>query len=70
MLYAASWRVARELGYKRLVTFILETETGVSLRAADFTEIGKAGGGKWDRPSRRRISKAPEQLKIRYEKVA
>lgn len=70
MLYAAAWRVAREMGYKRLVTYILEVEPGVSLRAAGFTEIGKAGGGSWSRPGRKRISKALEQLKIRYEKVA
>lgn len=34
MLYAAAWRAARAMGYKRLVTYILDTENGASLRAA------------------------------------
>src|ERR1700731_3260826 len=33
MLYAASWRAARELGYRRLITYILNTEPGTSLHA-------------------------------------
>ena len=32
MLYAAAWRAARAMGYKRLVTYILESESGVSLK--------------------------------------
>lgn len=28
MLYAAAWRAARAMGYKRLVTYILDTENG------------------------------------------
>lgn len=34
MLYGAASRVARAMGYKRLITYILESETGASLRAA------------------------------------
>ena len=67
MLYRAAWRVAREMGYKRLVTYILESEPGTSLRAAEFIEIGRAGGLKWDVPSRPREQKTIEQMKIRYE---
>lgn len=36
MLYAAAWRAARAMGYKRLVTYILESENGASLRAAGW----------------------------------
>ena len=32
MLYAAAWRAARAMGYKRIVTYILESENGASLR--------------------------------------
>lgn len=70
ILYAAAWRVSKNLGYKRLITYILETESGVTLRAAGFREIGLSGGGKWSRPSRERARTATEQLKIRYEKAA
>ena len=34
MLYSAAWRAARAMGYKRLVTYILDTENGASLRAS------------------------------------
>lgn len=33
-LYAAAWRCARNMGYKKLITYILDTETGSSLKAA------------------------------------
>lgn len=68
-LYAAAWRAARAMGYKRLITYILETELGTSLKAAGWKEIGKAGGLSWNVPSRPRIDKCPKQMKIRYEAV-
>lgn len=70
MLYAAAWRVAKNMGYKRLITYILASEPGVTLRAAGFTEIGLSGGGKWSRPSRERARQTTEQMKIRYQRVA
>ncbi|GAH46961.1 unnamed protein product, partial [marine sediment metagenome] len=35
-LYAAAWRAARSLGYKKLITYILNTEPGTSLIAAGW----------------------------------
>lgn len=67
MLYAAAWRAAKAMGYKRLITYILDTEPGTSLKAAGWKEIGKAGGITWDRSSRPRVDKCPKQMKIRYE---
>ena len=58
MLYSAAWRAARALGYKRLITYTLPVEGGASLRAANWKEIGAAGGGNWDRVSRPRIDTA------------
>lgn len=40
-LYAAAWRAARAMGYKRLVTYILESENGASLRAAGWKCVGR-----------------------------
>lgn len=34
MLYAAAWRAARAMGYHKLITYILDTESGTSLKAA------------------------------------
>lgn len=67
MLYAAAWRAARAMGYRRLITYILDTEPGTSLKAAGWKEIGKAGGLSWNVPSRPRVDKCPSQMKIRYE---
>jgi len=70
MLYAAAWRVARALGYRKLITYILETETGTSLKAAGWKCIGKCGGGSWNCKSRPRVDMHPTQMKIRFEKNA
>ncbi len=67
MLYAAAWRACRALGYRRLVTYILQSERGISLRAAGWRCIGQAGGGSWDRKDRPRIDRHPTQTKLRWE---
>src|SRR5690606_1233584 len=36
LLYSAAWRVARNLGYRRLITYILASESGGSLRASGW----------------------------------
>lgn len=70
MLYAACWRAARAMGYRKLVTYLLDTEDGVTLRAAGWTEIGSAGGGSWDRVERPRVDEHPTQGKLRWEIAA
>lgn len=59
MLYAASWRAARALGYRKLITYILASESGTSLKASGWKCLGEAGGGTWSRPSRARVDTAP-----------
>lgn len=66
-LYASCWRVARAQGYRRLVTYILASESGVTLRAAGWKEVGAVVGRSWHRESRPRVDKHPTQDKIRYE---
>lgn len=57
MLYAAAWRVTKNLGYKRLITYTLKSEPGTSLKAAGWKVIGeteyKPKG--WNVPSRPRV---------------
>lgn len=67
MLYGAAWRAARALGYRRCITYILDTEPGTSLSAAGWKLIGQAGGGKWSRESRPRVDDHPTQRKLRFE---
>jgi hypothetical protein len=69
LLYAASARIAREMGFERIQTFILAEETGVSLRAAGWEFEHATDGGDWNRPSRggRRMDQ-PQQSKQRWKK--
>lgn len=67
MLYGACWRSWRAMGGQRMVTYILESEPGTSLRAAGWRDAGAAGGGEWDRPNRARQAALMPCLKRRYE---
>lgn len=67
MLYSACWRVAKNMGYKKLITYILESENGASLRASNWHLIGIRGGGSWSAPSRPRINKHPTEQKLLFE---
>ncbi len=57
-LYGASWRAAKAMGYRRLITYSLPDEGGASLRGAGWTLIGLRGGGNWNRKSRPRVDTA------------
>ena len=56
-LYAAAWRVVRNLGYRKLITYTLITEPGTSLRAAGWKIIGQTRNSPkgWNVPSRPRV---------------
>lgn len=67
MLYAACWRAAKAIGYRKLITYILSSEPGTSLKATGWTLIGERGGGSWSVPSRPRIDNHPLQTKLLFE---
>lgn len=69
-LYAAAARGAEALGYTKIQTFILASETGVSLKASGWTNDGPSAGGDWNRPSRggRRMDQ-PQEPKIKWSKA-
>lgn len=67
MLYAAAWRAARALGYRKVITYILGSEPGTSLKAAGWKCLGECGGGPWNCKSRPRVDTHPTQRKIRFE---
>lgn len=66
-LYGACWRAALALGYRRLGTYTLASESGASLRAAGWKIVGQTRGRSWDCPSRPRVDKHPTQAKLRWE---
>lgn len=67
-LYAAAARAAKELGYRKIITYTLDTENGASLRAAGWKNAGLAGGKEWTGKRRPAVPLYPAQLKYRYEK--
>jgi hypothetical protein len=67
LLYGASWRACRALGYRRLVTYTLSTEPGSSLRAAGWRVVAETRAESWNRASRPRVDRAPKQAKLRWE---
>ena len=70
MLYAAAWRAARAMGYRRLITYTLTEEQGTSLKASGYREMYKTSGGTWNRNGRPRVDKHPLGQKTLWEKAA
>lgn len=55
ILYSRCARVAKDMGYEKIITYILETENGTSLKASGWKcEDASCGGGSWSVPSRPR----------------
>lgn len=68
MLYAAAAKEAKRRGFSKVITYVLETEDGTTLKAVGWDRETKTKGGSWNRPSRARIDKAPTCRKWRYGK--
>jgi len=68
ILYAAAARIARDFGYERIQTFILEEELGTALDASGWEYEGKSiGRGRWNfRPGRTENKQAKKK---RYYKA-
>jgi hypothetical protein len=70
MLYAASARAAKAIGFERIQTYILDEEPGTSLKAAGWLYEGPAGGGQWKHTDGRpRRTDQPTTLKGRWALV-
>lgn len=69
ILYAAAYRAARAMGYTKVVTYILDTESGVSLKAAGYVCEGRAGGLEWNGERKPKMANQyPYQMKTRWVK--
>ena len=79
ILYGACARVAKEMGYRRIITYTLISEPGTSLKARGWKCCGEAGGVSWNMPSRPREEtqitlfgeerKYPDEKKKRWERT-
>lgn len=67
-LYSRAARIAREMGYSKIITYILDTENGMSLKASGWHKEADTKGQDWSRPSRPRSTTAPTCNKQRWAK--
>ena len=68
MLYGACCRIAKEMGYRKIITYILQSEDGASLKASNFICEGAAGGTHWT-GERDRGQEIPQELKTRWVRI-
>ena len=72
MLYGACARIAKEMGYRKIQTYILESENGASLKASGWEkEADKVGVVDWDtapNERQRKRNEKPVQLCLFSEK--
>ena len=75
MLYGALCRAAKALGYQKAITYTLQSESGSSLKAANFRPVAELDARTgWSCPSKPRPvdlwgnEAAPSQPKIRWER--
>lgn len=71
LLYAAAWRAAKAMGYKRMITYTLPIESGSNLKAAGFIPVAhtRTSPKGWNTPRRQREvpDKYTKGEKIRWE---
>lgn len=68
MLYGACCRIAKAMGYSKVITYILASENGASLKASNFVCEGEAGGTHWT-GSRNRGQDIPAEMKTRWVRI-
>ena len=69
ILYAAAARAAKAMGYSKIITYILESENGGSLKAAGWKCAGLAGGIEWTGERKPPAPLYPQEKKLRFEKT-
>lgn len=69
-MYGWAAREAKRRGFERIITYTMETEPGITLKAAGWNIDGKVGraGKSWNCPSRPRVDKTPTVPKIRWSR--
>lgn len=66
-LYGACVRIAKNMGYRKVITYTLESESGTSLKASNFKLVGKAGGKQWTGSRKREYYISPKEFKNKWE---
>jgi hypothetical protein len=69
-LYSTVARIAKEMGFQKIQTYILEDEPGTSLKAAGWSFEDNTAGGNWNHSWRKgRREDQPMVKKQRWSKV-
>lgn len=69
MLMGAICKAAANLGYTSVITYTLDSESGVSLKATGFKAESVSDGGSWDCDSRpRKQEDHPTEPKVRWRR--
>jgi len=69
-LYARCWQAAKAMGWKRMVTYTLQSESGSSLRGAGWkvvAEVKQRDPGNWQNRPGREWQPVVGQAKFRWE---
>jgi len=72
-LYARCWQAAKALGWAKLITYTLQTESGASLRGAGWRVVAELEGNKgkgWQNRPNREWQAVVGQSKFRWEATA
>lgn len=69
-LYGAACKIGFDMGYKRIITYTLQSENGASLKASGFRREGSAGGITWTGERKRDYYVSPAEMKNRWVKEA
>lgn len=67
-LYGAACKIGFDMGYKRIITYTLQSENGASLKASGFQCKGSAGGIAWTGKRKRDYYVSPAEMKTRWVK--
>lgn len=69
ILYGRSAKIAKDMGYTKIITYILQDELGTSLKASGWKlEEDNAGGGNWENCTRRIDERQYKQLSLFEER--
>ena len=69
MLYGACARAGKAMRFRKIQTYILDSEPGTSLKAAGWTQVATTSGGQWKHTAGPRRTDQPTAPKTRWEKV-
>lgn len=71
-LYARCWQAAKALGWKKLITYTLQSESGASLRGAGWrvvAELKPSDPSRWQNRPGREWQAVVGQAKLRWEQT-